>query len=73
MFSSSIIAFRDGSGQVGITHAHCLHRGAPLFFGKVEERGIRCSYHGSQARPPMGQAALGMTENMGAIHCVTRQ
>ncbi|AMG86415.1 Rieske [2Fe-2S] domain protein [Bordetella bronchiseptica MBORD678] len=46
LLGEDLIAFRDGSGQVGITHAHCLHRGAPLFFGKVEERGIRCSYHG---------------------------
>lgn len=46
LLGEDLIAFRDGSEQVGITQAHCLHRGAPLFFGKVEEQGIRCSYHG---------------------------
>lgn len=46
LLGEDLIAFRDGAGQVGITQAHCLHRGAPLFFGKVEEQGIRCSYHG---------------------------
>ncbi|WP_025518215.1 Rieske 2Fe-2S domain-containing protein [Bordetella trematum] len=46
LLGEDLVAFRDGSEQVGITRAHCLHRGAPLFFGKVEERGIRCAYHG---------------------------
>jgi len=46
LLGEDLIAFRDGSGQVGITGAHCLHRGAPLFFGKVEDDGIRCAYHG---------------------------
>lgn len=46
LLGEDLIAFRDGSGAVGIVQANCLHRGAPLFFGKIEERGIRCSYHG---------------------------
>jgi len=46
LLGEDLIAFRDASGQVGITGAHCLHRGAPLFFGKVEDDGIRCAYHG---------------------------
>ena len=46
LLGEDLIAFRDGSGTVGIVQAKCLHRGAPLFFGKVVERGIRCSYHG---------------------------
>jgi phenylpropionate dioxygenase-like ring-hydroxylating dioxygenase large terminal subunit len=46
LLGEDLVAFRDGSGKVGIVQAHCLHRGAPLFFGKVEENGIRCSYHG---------------------------
>ncbi|NYT25317.1 Rieske 2Fe-2S domain-containing protein [Alcaligenaceae bacterium] len=46
LLGEDLVAFRDGSGQVGITGAHCLHRGAPLFFGKVEDDGIRCAYHG---------------------------
>lgn len=46
LLGEDLIAFRDASGKVGITSAHCLHRGAPLFFGKVEDDGIRCAYHG---------------------------
>jgi phenylpropionate dioxygenase-like ring-hydroxylating dioxygenase large terminal subunit len=46
LLGEDLIAFRDGSGQVGITQSQCAHRLAPLFFGKVEEHGIRCAYHG---------------------------
>jgi phthalate 4,5-dioxygenase oxygenase subunit len=46
LLGEELIAFRDGSGQVGITQSQCAHRLAPLFFGKVEQHGIRCAYHG---------------------------
>lgn len=38
-------AFRDSSGKVGLLDAHCPHR-AGLFFGRNEEGGLRCVYHG---------------------------
>jgi len=41
-----LILFRDGSGRAGLVHARCCHRGTTLYYGKVEERGIRCCYHG---------------------------
>lgn len=41
-----LVAFRDNSGKVGIVDAFCSHRLAPLFFGRNEEGGIRCPYHG---------------------------
>src|SRR3954469_1415925 len=41
-----LIAFRDSSGRVGVLGATCPHRGAPLFFGRNEDRGLRCIYHG---------------------------
>ena len=41
-----LLAFRDSEGRVGIIEAYCAHRGAPLFFGRNEECGIRCAYHG---------------------------
>ena len=41
-----LIAFRDTHGQVGLVQNNCLHRGASLFFGRNEEAGIRCVYHG---------------------------
>ena len=40
------LAFRDSSGRVGIVEPRCSHRGADLFFGRNEECGLRCAYHG---------------------------
>jgi len=40
------ILFRDGMGRAGLLHPRCAHRGTTLYYGKVEERGIRCCYHG---------------------------
>src|ERR671939_16665 len=41
-----LVAFRDSAGKVGLLGANCPHRGAPLFFGRNEEGGLRCIYHG---------------------------
>jgi phenylpropionate dioxygenase-like ring-hydroxylating dioxygenase large terminal subunit len=41
-----LILFRDGAGKAGLLHSRCAHRGTTLYYGKVEERGIRCCYHG---------------------------
>jgi phenylpropionate dioxygenase-like ring-hydroxylating dioxygenase large terminal subunit len=41
-----MVAFRDTQGRVGLLGANCPHRGAPLFFGRNEEGGLRCIYHG---------------------------
>ncbi len=41
-----LILFRDGAGRAGLVYPHCAHRGASLYYGKVEVRGIRCCYHG---------------------------
>ncbi|MCU4161985.1 Rieske 2Fe-2S domain-containing protein [Acidiphilium sp. AL] len=46
IMSEDLIAFRDRSGRVGVLARHCCHRGASLEFGIVQERGIRCCYHG---------------------------
>jgi phenylpropionate dioxygenase-like ring-hydroxylating dioxygenase large terminal subunit len=42
----NLIAFRDTEGQVGLLAENCPHRGASLFFGRNEEAGLRCVYHG---------------------------
>ena len=44
--NEKLIAFRDTNGAVGVIQNHCPHRGASLFFGRNEEAGIRCVYHG---------------------------
>ena len=41
-----LVAFRDTQGKVGVLEPRCAHRGADLFFGRNEEGGIRCIYHG---------------------------
>lgn len=41
-----LILFRDTAGRAGLLHPRCAHRGASLFYGRVEDRGIRCCYHG---------------------------
>ena len=41
-----LVLFRDKSGRVGLLADHCSHRGASLLYGRVEERGIACAYHG---------------------------
>lgn len=46
VLGEELILFRDGSGRAGLVYPHCAHRGASLYYGKVEERGIRCCYHG---------------------------
>lgn len=46
LLSEDLVAFRDTSGRVGILAHNCPHRGASLFFGRNEENGLRCVYHG---------------------------
>ena len=46
VLGEDMIAFRDTSGRVGILGERCAHRRASLFFGRNEEGGIRCPYHG---------------------------
>jgi phthalate 4,5-dioxygenase len=46
ILNEDLIAFRDTNGRVGLVDAFCPHRGAPLFFGRNEEAGLRCVYHG---------------------------
>tara|TARA_B100000700_G_scaffold329653_1_gene452186 strand:+ start:2684 stop:3847 length:1164 start_codon:yes stop_codon:yes gene_type:complete len=41
-----LVLFRDGQGRVGCLDPHCAHRGTSLEYGRVEERGLRCCYHG---------------------------
>src|SRR5919206_1310650 len=41
-----LLAFRDTKGRAGLIDEYCAHRGASLFFGRNEECGIRCAYHG---------------------------
>ncbi len=46
LLGEKLVAFRDTEGQVGVMDHRCPHRCASLFFGRNEENGIRCVYHG---------------------------
>ncbi|MBL8549254.1 MAG: Rieske 2Fe-2S domain-containing protein [Hyphomonadaceae bacterium] len=46
LLGEDLLAFRNTDGAVGLVDALCPHRRAPLFFGRNEECGIRCVYHG---------------------------
>ncbi|MCW5761552.1 MAG: Rieske 2Fe-2S domain-containing protein, partial [Phenylobacterium sp.] len=41
-----LVVFRDSKGRVGVMDEHCPHRGASLAFGRNEDCGLRCLYHG---------------------------
>ena len=46
LLGERLVAFRDTTGQIGILDHRCPHRCASLFFGRNEEGGLRCIYHG---------------------------
>jgi phthalate 4,5-dioxygenase len=46
LMGENLVAFRDGQGRVGLLDEFCSHRGASLFYGRNEECGLRCIYHG---------------------------
>jgi phthalate 4,5-dioxygenase oxygenase subunit len=46
LLGEDLVAFRDTEGRIGVVDAYCPHRGAPMFFGRNEECGLRCIYHG---------------------------
>ena len=46
LLGENLVAFRDTNGAVGFVAENCPHRGASLFFGRNEECGLRCVYHG---------------------------
>jgi phthalate 4,5-dioxygenase len=46
LLGENFVAFRDSNGDVGVLDELCMHRGASLALGRVEDCGIRCLYHG---------------------------
>ena len=46
LLSERLLAFRDSDGRYGLISEFCAHRGVSLWFGRNEEGGIRCAYHG---------------------------
>ena len=54
ILGEELILFRDGQGRPGLVYPRCCHRGTTLYYGKIEERGIRCCYHGWRIRSRRG-------------------
>ncbi|MGW0523228.1 Rieske 2Fe-2S domain-containing protein [Crossiella sp. NPDC003009] len=46
VLGENLIVFRDGQGRAGVVFERCAHRGSSLFYGRIEDDGIRCCYHG---------------------------
>ena len=46
LLSERLLAFRDSEGKLGLIDEFCAHRGVSLWFGRNEDGGIRCPYHG---------------------------
>jgi phenylpropionate dioxygenase-like ring-hydroxylating dioxygenase large terminal subunit len=44
--SEDLVLFRDEEGRPGLLGLHCAHRGADLSYGRLEDGGLRCIYHG---------------------------
>ena len=46
ILGEDLVVFRDGGGRVGLLERRCSHRNTSLEYGFIQERGIRCCYHG---------------------------
>ena len=51
LLGEQLVGFRDGEGRVGLIDEFCAHRNVSLFFGRAEDCGIRCPYHGWKYDP----------------------
>ena len=46
LLGERLVLFRDNHGELGLIGRHCAHRGADLCYGRLEDGGLRCSFHG---------------------------
>lgn len=46
LLGERLLALRDSGGRLGLIEEFCAHRRTSLWFGRNEEGGIRCAYHG---------------------------
>jgi len=51
LLGEDLVLFRANNGALGLVGAFCPHRLGPLFYGRVEEDGLRCPYHGWKFAP----------------------
>jgi phenylpropionate dioxygenase-like ring-hydroxylating dioxygenase large terminal subunit len=46
ILNEELVLFRDDKDRLGLIGRHCAHRGTDLSYGRVEDGGLRCLYHG---------------------------
>jgi nitrite reductase/ring-hydroxylating ferredoxin subunit len=46
VLGEELVLFRDRKGRAGLLYPRCMHRGTSLYYGRIEDAGIRCCYHG---------------------------
>lgn len=46
LLGEDLVLFRDEEGKLGLIQRHCPHRGADMCFGRLEDNGLRCPFHG---------------------------
>jgi len=68
LLSEKLIAFRDTQGRLGLIEEFCAHRRVSLWFGRNEENGLRCPYHGWKF-DVTGQCVEIPSEPAGSTHC----
>src|SRR6202790_4185038 len=54
LLGENLVLFRDEQSRYGLIERHCAHRGADLAFGRLENGGLRCGFHGRPV-PTTGQ------------------
>ena len=68
LLSEKLVAFRDTQGRLGLIEEFCAHRRVSLWFGRNEENGLRCPYHGWKF-DVTGQCMEIPSEPAGSTHC----
>jgi phenylpropionate dioxygenase-like ring-hydroxylating dioxygenase large terminal subunit len=68
LLSENLVAFRDTEGRLGLIEEFCAHRRVSLWFGRNEENGLRCPYHGWKF-DVTGQCVEIPSEPPGSTHC----
>ena len=46
LLGEDLVLFRDSEGELGLIGRHCPHRGADMCYGRLEDNGLRCPFHG---------------------------
>ncbi|MGB5758433.1 MAG: aromatic ring-hydroxylating dioxygenase subunit alpha [Acidimicrobiales bacterium] len=72
LLGEDLILYCDGSGRPGLVEPRCAHRGTTLYYGKAEDDGIRCCYHGWKFATEDGRCIDAPMEPTGTLANITR-